>query len=81
MATELGSDWPQRFRSFTREAAAAASLGQVHQTVEPDRRVLACKLQYPDMESVAEADLQQLKVIFAIFRRLDHSTAIGSQTS
>jgi predicted unusual protein kinase regulating ubiquinone biosynthesis (AarF/ABC1/UbiB family) len=32
---------------------------------------LACKLQYPDMQSAVEADLQQLQWIFAIHRRMD----------
>src|SRR5579862_3307362 len=47
MAAELGSDWEKHFRSFDREAAAAASLGQVHRAVARDGRALACKLQYP----------------------------------
>src|SRR5690606_3580097 len=46
MAAELGPDWEKRFRSFEREAAAAASLGQVHRAVGPDGADLACKLQY-----------------------------------
>src|SRR4026208_35884 len=33
MAGELGPDWQSRFRSFEREAARAASLGQVHRAV------------------------------------------------
>ena len=49
MASELGADWRDKFRSFEREATAAASLGQVHRAVHPDGRALACKLQYPDM--------------------------------
>ena len=32
---------------------------------------LACKLQYPDMQSAVEADLQQLDWLFAIHRRMD----------
>jgi predicted unusual protein kinase regulating ubiquinone biosynthesis (AarF/ABC1/UbiB family) len=32
---------------------------------------LACKLQYPDMQSAVEADLQQLEWLFAVRRRLD----------
>jgi predicted unusual protein kinase regulating ubiquinone biosynthesis (AarF/ABC1/UbiB family) len=66
MRTELGADWQRRFESFEREAAAAASLGQVHRAVSRDGRTLACKLQYPDMLSAVEADLQQLKLAFAI---------------
>jgi predicted unusual protein kinase regulating ubiquinone biosynthesis (AarF/ABC1/UbiB family) len=71
MASELGRDWPSRFASFEREAAAAASLGQVHKAVSHDGRDLACKIQYPDMASAVEADLKQLKAIFAIYRRYD----------
>lgn len=73
MATELGADWPSRFGDFGREAAAAASLGQVHRAVSHDGRELACKLQYPDMTSVVEADLKQLKLAFAIYARYDPS--------
>lgn len=71
MRTELGPDWQRRFKSFEHGAAAAASLGQVHRATDLDGRTLACKLQYPDMESVVEADLQQLKLVFSIYRRYD----------
>jgi len=71
MAAELGRDWQAKFNSFEREAAAAASLGQVHRAISPDGKTLACKLQYPEMQSAVEADLQQLKLIFAIHRRMD----------
>ena len=73
MSAELGADWLTRFESFTHEAAAAASLGQVHHAIGPDGKNLACKLQYPDMASVVEADLRQLRVIFAIYRRYDRA--------
>ena len=73
MSAELGSDWQRRFASFERTAAAAASLGQVHRAVAHDGTRLACKLQYPDMASAVEADLQQLKVVFAIYRRYDRA--------
>jgi predicted unusual protein kinase regulating ubiquinone biosynthesis (AarF/ABC1/UbiB family) len=71
MANELGPDWQDKFRSFEREAAAAASLGQVHRAVHPDGRDLACKLQYPDMKSAVEADLKQLRIVFALYHRYD----------
>ena len=51
MAAELGPDWESRFASFEREAAASASLGQVHRARAHDGRSLAAKLQYPDMQS------------------------------
>ncbi len=73
MHSELGPDWQQRFKSFEREAAAAASLGQVHRAIGPGDEDLACKLQYPDMLSTVEADLQQLKIAFSIYRRYDRA--------
>ena len=36
-----------------------------------DGAELACKLQYPDMQSAVEADLQQLEWLLAIRRRMD----------
>jgi predicted unusual protein kinase regulating ubiquinone biosynthesis (AarF/ABC1/UbiB family) len=73
MTTELGPDWERKFRSFAREAAAAASLGQVHRATGLDGRELACKLQYPDMASAVEADLRQLRLVFAIYHRADRA--------
>ena len=73
MASELGADWQSRFSSFSHEAAAAASLGQVHRARLPDGTDVACKLQYPDMPSVVEADLRQLKLAMAIYARMDNA--------
>ena len=36
-----------------------------------DGSKLACKLQYPDMQSAVEADLNQLQLLFAIRNRFD----------
>lgn len=71
MAGELGADWQTKFKSFERDSAAAASLGQVHRAMTPNGRAVACKLQYPDMSSAVEADLKQLKFVFSIFKRYD----------
>ena len=73
MASELGADWQTRFRTFEPAAAAAASLGQVHRAVGLDGAALACKLQYPDMSSAVAADIRQLKLVFAVYRRYDRS--------
>ncbi|MBO6508605.1 MAG: AarF/ABC1/UbiB kinase family protein, partial [Roseibium sp.] len=70
MRAELGPDWQNRFEEFGREPAAAASLGQVHRATAHDGRVLACKLQYPDMASAVEADLKQLQMLFSLHRRM-----------
>src|SRR6202043_2122515 len=71
MMAELGADWREKFASFEHHPAAAASLGQVHRANALDGTELACKLQYPDMQSAVEADLQQLQWLFAIHRRMD----------
>ncbi len=57
--------------SFEHHPAAAASLGQVHRARSLDGAQLACKLQYPDMQSAVEADLRQLEILFAIHRRME----------
>ncbi len=69
MRAELGPDWTGRFKSFEHEPAAAASLGQVHRATAPDGTRLACKLQYPNMDSAVEADLSQLGVVLSVQRR------------
>jgi predicted unusual protein kinase regulating ubiquinone biosynthesis (AarF/ABC1/UbiB family) len=75
MAAELGPDWQKKFKSFEQTAAAAASLGQVHRATGLDGRALACKLQYPDMQSVVEADLVQLKLVLAVFEHYDRAVS------
>ena len=76
MQAELGADWQKKFSEFEHHPAAAASLGQVHKaralSVGKDLgSALACKLQYPDMQSAVEADLSQLQLLFAIRKRFD----------
>ena len=75
MTAELGADWENKFRSFEHTAAAAASLGQVHRAIGEDGKALACKLQYPDMESVIEADLKQLKLLMGLFEKYDRAVS------
>lgn len=73
MRAELGADWQSKFTEFGKEAAHAASLGQVHRATLPDGREVACKLQYPDMSSAVESDVGQLKLVLGMFKRLDGS--------
>jgi predicted unusual protein kinase regulating ubiquinone biosynthesis (AarF/ABC1/UbiB family) len=80
MSAELGADWQKKFLEFEHHPAAAASLGQVHRARALDGSDLACKLQYPDMQSAVEADLSQLQLLFAIRKRFDpviDTTEIG----
>jgi predicted unusual protein kinase regulating ubiquinone biosynthesis (AarF/ABC1/UbiB family) len=73
MMAELGPDWANRFGSFEGEAAASASLGQVHRATSKDGQKLAVKLQYPDMQSAVEADVTQLKILFGMHARMDRA--------
>ena len=41
MSGELGPDWQNRFSEFGQEAAAAASLGQVHKALDLEGREIA----------------------------------------
>ncbi|MFL2661462.1 MAG: ABC1 kinase family protein [Alphaproteobacteria bacterium] len=72
MKNELNFNWLDNFDSFDKEPFAAASLGQVHRAVHKGDEVV-CKLQYPDMSSIVQADINQLKLIFAIYKRIDKS--------
>ena len=71
MQAELGAGWENKFKSFEHHPAAAASLGQVHRATALDGAELACKLQYPDMQSAVEADLNQLQLLMSIRKRFD----------
>jgi predicted unusual protein kinase regulating ubiquinone biosynthesis (AarF/ABC1/UbiB family) len=71
MMAELGAGWEKKFAKFEHHPSAAASLGQVHRAQSLDGAALACKLQYPDMQSAVEADLRQLEWLLAIRRRFD----------
>ena len=70
MTKELGNNWVQRFKDFDKEPYAAASLGQVHKAVYKNQKIV-CKLQYPDMLSIVEADISQLRLLFSIYKRID----------
>ena len=76
MKAELGEDWEKNFKDFDKEASFAASLGQVHKAQLKNKEIVACKLQYPDMSSAVEADLNQLKIIFKIYSSYNKSIQI-----
>ena len=73
MRAELGPDWQSRFAEFEKEAAHAASLGQVHKALTHEGQTVACKLQYPDMTSAVESDVGQLKTMLGMFKAMDGS--------
>ncbi len=70
MKKELGNNWETLFEFFDKEPFAAASLGQVHKAKHKQKDIV-CKLQYPDMLSIVEADISQLKLLFSIYKKID----------
>ena len=69
MANELGVDWNKKFSSFNTSASFAASLGQVHKAKLKKGDTVACKLQYPDMKSAVNVDLNQFEIILNLFEK------------
>lgn len=63
------------FRSIEPDAFAAASIGQVHRGVLHDGRLVAIKIQYPEIGRVVRADLANLRRIlgrlFALVSKAD----------
>merc|ERR1711965_555385 len=72
MRVELGNAWEKKFDKFDKTACKAASLGQVHQAIDKkSKSLLACKLQYPNMDTTITADLKQLKIILKIYKQIE----------
>ena len=67
---ELGKYPEQVFKKFDARAIAAASIGQVHRAVLRDDRVVAVKIQYPNVRETIKSDLAIAK---ALFKRLVRS--------
>ncbi|PPR31778.1 MAG: putative protein kinase UbiB [Alphaproteobacteria bacterium MarineAlpha6_Bin6] len=69
MINELGINWHKYFSEFNTSASFAASLGQVHKAKLKKGDLVACKLQYPDMLSAVNVDLNQFSVILNLFEK------------
>lgn len=73
MTAELGPFWQSRFQTFDPIPSFAASLGQVHKARLLTGEMVACKLQYSEMEHIIDADLTQLKFIFNLYEFFNQS--------
>jgi predicted unusual protein kinase regulating ubiquinone biosynthesis (AarF/ABC1/UbiB family) len=58
------------FEDFEHDAAAAASIGQVHRAVLPDSRRVAVKIQYPGVAEALRADMQNAGMILRLAKAL-----------
>ena len=60
LVKEFGAGWKRQIVEFDEEAAASASIGQVHHGRWVDGTEVAIKLQYPGAEEAMLADLKQI---------------------
>ncbi|AFA74361.1 ABC-1 domain protein [Gordonia polyisoprenivorans VH2] len=75
---QLGTKWRSRFREFSDEPAAAASIGQVHRAVWSDGRDVAVKIQYPGADHALKADLKTLSRMSGLMQKLSPGTDVKS---
>lgn len=73
---QLGLRWRERFDAFDGEAAAAASIGQVHRARWADGREVAVKVQYPGADEALRSDLRQLRRLAPFLRPLSPGTDV-----
>ena len=70
----LDQEWEEPceelFEQIEHEAAAAASIGQVHRAVLPDGRRVAVKIQYPGVAEAIAADMQNAGLILRMAKAL-----------
>jgi predicted unusual protein kinase regulating ubiquinone biosynthesis (AarF/ABC1/UbiB family) len=70
MGREYGKGWEQRFKSFSFDPIAAASIGQVHHAVSIDGRELALKIQYPGVARSIGSDVDNLAMMLRVAKLL-----------
>jgi predicted unusual protein kinase regulating ubiquinone biosynthesis (AarF/ABC1/UbiB family) len=68
---ELGKPIDAVFAEFERQPVASASLAQVHRARLHDGRVVAVKVQYPDIEDVMRTDLANMRRVCRIYEYFD----------
>jgi predicted unusual protein kinase regulating ubiquinone biosynthesis (AarF/ABC1/UbiB family) len=70
----LDEEWEdpveELFEDFEHDAAAAASIGQVHRATLPDGRAVAVKIQYPGVAEALRADMQNAGMIMRLAKAI-----------
>ena len=68
--SELGDEPSRFFLDWNPIPVAAASIGQVHQAVLPDGRMVAVKVQYPGVDRAIRCDLDNAEMLYSVFSSL-----------
>lgn len=68
LARAYGKGWEKRFREFSFEPVAAASIGQVHAVVTADGRDIVLKIQYPGVARSIDSDVDNLATALRLSR-------------
>lgn len=63
LSAAYGSDWHGRFRRFSFQPVASASIGQVHRAETHDGQVLALKIQHPGVRQGIAGDVANLALL------------------
>ena len=67
---ELKSPIGDLFAAISPVPAGSASLGQVHKAILTDGRVVAVKVQRPDIRTIVRTDLRTLRFVLGVIRRI-----------
>ena len=70
---ELGGPLDGFFAEFAPTPVAAASLAQVHRARRRDGRLVAVKVQYPDIEEIVRLDVTNITRICRVYQRVDRN--------
>lgn len=71
ITNELGMHPEEIFIEIDHYPVASASIAQVHRAVLPGGRIVAVKVQYPDIADLVETDLTALEAIVATISRIE----------
>ena len=70
---ELGGPLEQFYAEFESEPLAAASLAQVHRARRRDGRIVAVKVQYPDIEDIVRVDIAGVTRVCRLYQLVDRN--------